>query len=155
MSRDLLKDNEPEAIISALLQHSFRGALDEKNYSEIEDAVVDVRGKTRLFVTQGKQDKLTPKELINIIKSKCRISPENIKDVQVLDKFSFVTLPFHEAETVLSFFKNNKGRTKLHITKAKSSRSSAPSWSNKSSRSNRSSKSSRSRKSSRSKKPRR
>ena len=155
MSRDLLKDNEPEAIISALLQHSFRGALDEKNYSEIEDAVVDVRGKTRLFVTQGKQDKLTPKELINIIKSKCRISPENIKDVQVLDKFSFVTLPFHEAETVLSFFKNNKGRTKLHITKAKSSRSSAPSWSNKSSRSNRSSKSSRPRKSSRSKKPRR
>ena len=156
MARDLLNENEPERIISALLQHSFRGDLDEKNYSEIEDAVVDVRGKTRLFVTQGKQDKLTPKELVNIIKSKCRISPENIKDVQVLDKFSFVTLPFNEAETVLSFFKNNKGKTKLHITKAKSSRSSSQSsWSNRSNKSGRSSKSSRPKKSSRSKKPRR
>ena len=155
MARDLLGENEPERIVSALLQHSFRGELDEKNYSEIEDAVVDVKGKTRLFVTQGKIDRLTPKELVNIIKSKCRISPDNIKDVQVLEKFSFVTLPFHEAEAVLSFFKNNKDRTKLHITKAKSSRSSTPSWSSRSSRSSKSSKPGRSSKPNRSRKPRR
>ena len=119
MSNDLLKNNEPEKIISALLQYSFRGDLDEKNYTEIEDAVIDTKGKTRLFVTQGRKNKLTRNELLNYIKTKCRVSPNKIKDVQVLDKFSFITLPFHEAEIVLSYFKRRKGRKGLHITKAK------------------------------------
>ena len=123
MSMDLLNNNEPKDVVAALLQHSFRGDLDEKSYTKIDEAVVDAKGKTRLFVTQGKNDRLTSKVLINFIKDKCRIKPDKIKDVQVLDKFSFVTLPFHEAEIVLSYFKKNKSRTKLHITKAKKSRS--------------------------------
>ncbi|MFC1808334.1 DEAD/DEAH box helicase, partial [Candidatus Omnitrophota bacterium] len=124
ISRDLLKGNEPEDIIAALLQHSFRGDLDKKNYTEIEESVVDAKGKTRLFVTQGRKDGLNRKELITLIKNKCGISHDKIGDVQVLDRFSFVTLSFKEAEIVLSFFKKSKrGKKGLHITKAKKNKS--------------------------------
>lgn len=112
MSSKLLKDNAAEDILAALLQHSFQDDLDVNNYTEIEDAVVDMKGKTRLFVPRGKLDGLTIKILINIINEKCRIPHNKIRDVLVLDKFSFISLPFHEAETVLSFFKNGGGRGK-------------------------------------------
>ncbi|MBU4334880.1 MAG: DEAD/DEAH box helicase [Candidatus Omnitrophica bacterium] len=122
MSLDLLKDNSPEDTLAALLQHSFQDDLDVNNYTEIEDAVVDMKGKTRLFVPRGKGDGLTTKKLIEIINEKCKISPEKIRDVLILDKFSFITLPFNEAEIVLSFFKRGKTRGKtqeLVFVKAK------------------------------------
>jgi len=61
MSRELLEKNEPDAMLAALLQYSFQDELNEKSYVEIDDsvAVVDTKGKTRLFVTQGRQDGLT------------------------------------------------------------------------------------------------
>lgn len=118
MSRELLETNEPEQILAAMLHYSFQGELDEKNYSEIEHSVVDKKGKTRLFVGHGKIDGLSRKKLINLLKEKCNINTKIIKDIQILDKFSFITLPFNEAETVLSFFKKGK-RKGLFIKKAK------------------------------------
>ncbi len=123
MSRELLKSGEAEEILGALLQYSFRDELDEKSYHEIEEAVaVDLKGRTRLFVAQGKKDGLTQKKLIDIIKQKSNIASGRIRQIQILDKFSFVTLPFHEAESLLQHFKKKKkGRYPL-ITKAKQER---------------------------------
>ena len=123
MSRELLKSGEAEDIVAALLQYSFQEQLDETSYREIEEAVaVDLKGKTRLFVAQGKKDGMTRKKLINIIKEKSNIGSEKIRMIQILEKFSFVTLPFHEAELLLGHFKKKKkGRWPL-ITKAKKDR---------------------------------
>jgi ATP-dependent RNA helicase DeaD len=122
MSRELLLGGSAEDILAALLQYSFHGELDEKSYTEIEEAVVDLKGKTRLFVAQGKKDGLTRSKLVNIIKDKCSIESEKIGQIQILEKFSFVNLPFHEAELLLGHFKRNKkGRYPL-ITKAKKGR---------------------------------
>lgn len=121
MSRELLENNEPVNILAALLQHAFQDELDETSYTKIEDVVVDMKGKTRLFVTHGKQDGFTRKKLVNFIKEKCGISNEKIRDVQILDKFSFVTLPFHEAETLLSYFKKRKKGAGPSFSKAKKS----------------------------------
>ncbi len=109
-------------IIASLLQHTFRDELDEKSYSEIGEAVVDLKGKTRLFVTKGKQHKLTPKKLVEFIRNKCGISSDKINDIRIHDKFSFVTLPFHEAEVLLSYFKERKKGPEPFIMKAKETR---------------------------------
>ncbi len=122
MSKELLENNEPENILAALLQYSFQDELDAKSYTEIKDAVVDTKGKTRLFVKQGKKDGLTRKKLVNFIKDKCNVRDEKIRDLQILDKFSFVTLPFHEAEILLSFFRKRKRGSGPLITKAKKAR---------------------------------
>ncbi len=123
MSRELLEMNEPEQILAALLQYTYQGELDEKSYTEIEDAVVDTKGKTRLFVKQGKKDGLTSKKLVDFIKEKCNIPNGKIKDIHILDKFSFVTLPFHEAEILLSYFKKRKKGKGLFMKKAEKKRS--------------------------------
>ena len=122
MSQELLETNDPKDMLAALLQHSFHGELDEKHYVEIESAGVDTKGKTRLFVRQGKADGLTLQTLVNIINDKCQIRKEKIRDIQILDRFSFVTLPFHEAEIVLSFFKRNQKGFGLFVEKAKENR---------------------------------
>lgn len=122
MSKELLEINEPEDILAALLQYSFKDELNEKSYTEIQDAVVDTKGKTRLFVTQGKHDGLTRGKLVDFIKDKCSITDEKIRDIQILDKFSFVTLPFHDAEILLTYFIKRKRGSGPFITKAKKTR---------------------------------
>jgi len=122
MSKEILKDNNPEHIVAALLQHSFKEDLDASNLTEIGDKAVDLKGKTRLFVTRGKRDNFTRKKLVNFIKKKCNIKNGEIRDVQILEKFSFVTLPFHEAEVLLSYFKGKKKGSEPFVTKAKKTR---------------------------------
>jgi len=122
MTRELLESNQPEDVIAALLEYSFQDELDEKNYTHINNALVDTKGKTRLYVTQGKKDGFTSQKLIHFIQTKCGIKSKKIRDIQILDKFSFVTLPFHDAEVLLSYFKGkNKGNGPF-ITKAKKAR---------------------------------
>ena len=119
MSEELLENNEPADILAALLQYSLHDELNEQSYAVIEDAVVDNKGKTRLFVKQGRRDGLTRRKLADFIKLKGGIAGGKIRDVQILDKFSFVTLPFHEAETLLSCLKKHKRVTGPVITKAR------------------------------------
>lgn len=123
MAKELLEANEPEDILAALLQYSFQDELDVKSYAEIAEsvAVVDTKGKTRLFVTQGNKDGMTRNKLIDFIKEKCECGmvTGNIRDIQILDKFSFVTLPFNEAEKVLAYFKKKKRGSGPFVTKAK------------------------------------
>ncbi len=122
MANELLEKNPPTDIIAALIQYTFQDELSAKNYVEIHQrsgSGVDTKGKTRLFVKNGKKDGLTRNKLIKHITEKCHISPSQIRDIHILDSFSFVTLPFHEAEIVLSSFKNQRKGNSLSISKAK------------------------------------
>ncbi|MFH1092661.1 MAG: DEAD/DEAH box helicase [Candidatus Omnitrophota bacterium] len=119
ISKELLEKQAPEEILAALLQYTFAGELNEKSYTEIEEAVVDKKGKTRLFVAQGTRNGLSRNKLIKLITDKCRISERSIRDVKILDNFSFISLPFNEAEKVLSFFNRHSKGSGLVITKAK------------------------------------
>ncbi len=119
MSRGFLEKYPAEEVVSALLQYSFQDELDASSYTEIAEAVVDKTGTTRLFVAQGKKDGLTPRRLISFIKEKCDIRTEKIKLIQILDKFSFVTLPFNEAEVLLSHFKKRKKGSAPLVSEAK------------------------------------
>jgi ATP-dependent RNA helicase DeaD len=103
----------------------FQEELDASNYKEIGDAfVVDKTGKSRLFVTQGRKDGLTPKRLLTFLGDKCNIPPKKIWDIQIMETFAFVSLPFQDAERVLAMFNKGKG-AELAFTKAKA-RPSAP-----------------------------
>ncbi len=118
ISRELLENQMPEEILAALLQHTFGSELSEKSYTAIEETVVDKKGKTRLFVAQGSRTGLSRDKLIKMIKDKCGIPERIIRDVKILDNFSFISLPFNEAEKVLSFFNRHKKGSGLIITKA-------------------------------------
>lgn len=109
----------PEELIAAILKYALEDELDERNYSEIKRININKTGKSRLFVALGKLDNITPGKLIDIIKEEVHIDSRRIKEIRIFDKFSFITVPFEDAELILDAFRNKKGKKKPLIERAK------------------------------------
>ncbi len=114
-AKQLLEDKSPTEVVAALLNYSFEEDLNPETYNNINDTrskgnPLDKQGKTRLFIALGKKDKLNSKKLIELIRSRVAIKPKQINDIQVLDKFSFVTVPFNMAEQIVGSFRQRGGR---------------------------------------------
>jgi ATP-dependent RNA helicase DeaD len=117
-----LEKYPPVDVVAALLKHSFQDDLDDSSYSDINNthnANNTGAGTTRLFVAMGKISGINPKKLVELIKETSGISNLRASDVQVLDKFSFVTVPFEQAELIIESFHSQDRRGKSIITKAK------------------------------------
>lgn len=108
MAKDLLTNNDPVGVLAAVLKYSFGDEMDESNYNEIREVTLDKRGRSRLFVALGKVDDITPKKLVAFITEQTDVKPQVIKDVSICEKFSFITVPFREAEIILKVFKSKK-----------------------------------------------
>ena len=119
-SQELLDEYYAEDIIAALLKHLFQDELDEASYREIKEPQLYKKGKCRLFVAKGKMDGMSPKKLVDFIKKESGVDDKRIRDVRVFEKFSFISVPFKDAEVILGTFKNNKkfGRRSI-VEKAK------------------------------------
>jgi len=116
-AKKLLEDNNPTSMLATLLCYCFEEELNPDAYGEIAVArpngkQVDQQGKARLFVALGRKDKITSKKLIAMIMNRVSIKSKMIKDIQVMDKFSFITVPFDKAEEIVVSFKE-KGRKPL------------------------------------------
>lgn len=108
MAEDILSGEDAKEVVASMLKMAFPRELLEKNYREISDAVVERGGnKTRLFVTEGKADGLDREALLEIV-AECKINTSLVSDISILDTFSFITLPFKEAEILLEEFKKHK-----------------------------------------------
>ncbi len=111
MARELLAESDPETTIAAMLKYTFADELDPANYNELRDAKPQIQGKTRLFIARGKKDGMTKRKLVQFIEKKAAVNQRKIDDVQVLDTYSFITVPFKEAEQILKHFKKeNNGK---------------------------------------------
>ncbi len=129
-SKTLLENNNPTVVLAAMLNYCFEKEVDPNSYKEITEIgkkgkrpdKLDMHGKARLFVALGKKDKITPRKLTGLIMGKVDIKPRDIGDVQVMDKFSFITVPFDKAEEiVLSFKDSGKKQLITHADKVKKS----------------------------------
>jgi len=126
MANDLLEENDSERVLAALLKYAFHKQLDTSNYSEIGQLktnnviTVDQKGKTRLFIALGKEDGMSEKKLVRFIKTGTTIRREKINNIRLFDEYSFVTVPFKEAEIILKMFggKKNPGQRPI-IERAK------------------------------------
>jgi len=124
LAQELLSDNEAGKVLSALLKYSFQDDLDESSYSQIQNISVNKTGKTQLFVALGKVDEMTPKKLVDYITQETEVSPQKIRNVNVLEKFSFITVPFEEAELILTIFKKKRRGKRPIVDRAKEKTSS-------------------------------
>ncbi|MCR4289679.1 MAG: DEAD/DEAH box helicase [Candidatus Scalindua sp.] len=123
MAQGLLAEQKPEHIIAALLKQSYKDVLSEKSYSEIKEISVDKAGTARLFVALGKSDSITRSKIIKLIKQKANIAESKIDDVKIFDDFSFITVPFEDAEIILHVFKKEgKGKRPI-VVRAKKKKS--------------------------------
>ena len=103
---ELLSGSDPLDIVAALLQHSYSDELSGEGYSEINEVFLDKKGTTRLFVSLGSKDGITPRKLIKLIQNESQVPAGRIFDITVKDSFSFLTVPFDDAEKIIKDFKN-------------------------------------------------
>ena len=120
LARELMSQEEnPVELLAAILKASYEDVLEETNYSEIDDVKVDKTGKARLFIALGKKDAMTAKKIVDLVVKKSKVKASAIKGVEVYENFSFMTVPFVEAETIVETFKKEKRGKKPLIEKAK------------------------------------
>ncbi|ADL51104.1 DEAD/DEAH box helicase [Clostridium cellulovorans] len=81
------------------------------------------RGQKRLFVSAGRRDNVSPKELVQFFKDSSRIQPRQIGDIAIMENFSFVNVDTSIVDDILKFSsgKRLKGR-KINIEVAKERR---------------------------------
>lgn len=120
MAQDLLETNAPDEVLAALLKFTFQDELDASNYNDIRDVSPKIQGDTRLFIAKGKKDGMTKKSLAKFITEKVHITAAKIQDIYIQDTFSFITVPFREAELILKHFKTSLKGKKPIVVKAKS-----------------------------------
>lgn len=150
VAQDILKESDPEVAVAAILKYAFKDELNESNYSQINDlfaykknkdfyyddrgsgnvysdnfsggkrSYVDRKGTARLFVARGKSDGMDPRKLAEYIQSESGVAQHKIDDIKVLDNFSFIAVPFEDAEKILRSFQKNGGRSIVSHAKEKS-----------------------------------
>jgi ATP-dependent RNA helicase DeaD len=80
---------------------------------------IELDKNTRLFITIGKKDRITLKKLLDFLETETGVAKHKIQDINIFDNFSFVTVPFKDAEVILQKFKNKDNKHKITIQKAK------------------------------------
>lgn len=106
MAAELLQEYTPEVALGALLQLAFSGDLDETKYPEIRSFSVDRRGTARLFIAIGREDGYDVRKLVALLKRECGLRDKHINDIKLGDSYSFVSVPFNDAEEVVNSLNN-------------------------------------------------
>jgi ATP-dependent RNA helicase DeaD len=145
IAKEILSDNEPEKAVGAILKYAFKDELNEKSYNKISDIAaykknkdfyyddrgasgysnggqrgyIDRKGTARLFVAKGRADGMDPAKLASFISKETGVASSKIDDIKVLDTFSFIAVPFEDAEKVLKSFQNGGGRSIVSRAKEK------------------------------------
>lgn len=112
---NMLLDSEYDTadVIAALISHTMGNEFNKDSYSEIKPRI-DSKGTARLFIALGKKDNMTKKKLVSMICKKTDINGKQIHDIKVMDKFSFINVPFEHAEIIINAFrKEGRGRKSL------------------------------------------
>ena len=130
IATELLSNNEPEAVVKALLTKFYNKDLDVDNYTDIKDEMssyTDNNKFSRLFLAKWKNDWInSPWDVLSLIWSETWLEMENIWKISIFDQFSFFEAPNSEAEIILQIFKS-LNKTRPLVVKAKSKTS--DSWS--------------------------
>ncbi len=119
LAADLSEQFAADVLIKGLLKYFLKDSLSSDAYSDIKDVSVDRQGKTRLFVAKGRKDGYNVKKIIDLIQSEVKIPSYKIRDIRIFDAFSFVSMPFEEAELLLYGLNKKSKHKRPLVTRAK------------------------------------
>ncbi|MFR9650073.1 MAG: DEAD/DEAH box helicase, partial [Rikenellaceae bacterium] len=117
MAKELLEAHTAEVALSSLIRLAFQEELDHSRYPEIRSFSVDRKGAARIFLAVGRRDGFTSRKIVDMLKEKCGLRDKHIDDISVLDNYSFVSIPFADAESVVKQLGAHRGRPMAEITK--------------------------------------
>ncbi len=119
LADDLLENNDPAETLAAVLKYAFEDEFSEKTYSEIKNVSINTKGTSRLFVALGRNKGMDAKKLVQFIRAETDVPEKLIRDVRVYEEYSFITVPFEEAEVILRVFRDKKTGRKSLVERAK------------------------------------
>ena len=137
LAEKLMEDRDPKHVISSILRHVYEDEFLPESYSEIEDVKVKINDKTRLFIALGNKDGYNPGKLLDLLNKKAKTPGRKVKDIKIMDKYSFITVPLQEAEFIMRAL-NSKKDSKPLVEKATGAPSDGGSGEKKKSRSKKS-----------------
>ena len=117
LAEKLMEDRDPKHVISSILRHVYEDEFLPESYSEIEDVKVKINDKTRLFIALGNKDGYNPGKLLDLLNKKAKTPGRKVKDIKIMDKYSFITVPLQEAEFIMRAL-NSKKDSKPLVEKA-------------------------------------
>ena len=127
LASTILDNNDPKVVLAALIRHAYNDEYLETNYAKInnsssfssdyssEDTLKD---EIRLFVALGKNDGFNSNKLLKFLNEECKTPARKVRNIKILEKFSFITVSFDEAEIILKVMQAKKQNKPL-ITRAK------------------------------------
>jgi ATP-dependent RNA helicase DeaD len=123
LAKELLEDgSEPEVVVAALMRYSMKDTLAEGSYREIgqtQSGGGNVNANlARLFVARGHENNMNAAQIAQFLASEAGVDANNINDIRVFDKFTFITVSPADADTILATFKTSGGKKPL-VTRAK------------------------------------
>jgi len=77
------------------------------------------KDRVRLFVAKGKNDGYTVQRLLRFLEDESRVPGRAIHDVQILDRFSFISVSDSDSETLMRSFRDSGENRKPLITRAR------------------------------------
>ena len=114
------KKEKKEAVLSEKKKKEKKDR--ERPYDRISPPSMDEGGVTRLFIAKGKNDGITKKALVDIIYEKAGVRDRELRDISVMDDYSFINAPYETAEHILEVFKDIRNDGKAFVTIARDPR---------------------------------
>ncbi len=119
LADELLTELEPRDALAALAAAAYANDLDPKRYGDVRDVSVDQTGTARLYVGLGKKDGVWPKDIAEAVKKLTGLPDRLIDEIEVLERFSFATVPFEAAERAIAEARNHRGAPFVRIASTK------------------------------------
>jgi ATP-dependent RNA helicase DeaD len=117
LANKILSSVESENALAALLKYTFHDDLDVTTFKEIDNVKPSIREATKLFIAKGKKDGMTKRSIVEFIVQKAKTREAKISNIEIYDTYSFITVPFREAEFILRAFKKEKFGKKSMVEK--------------------------------------
>ncbi|MBY0379645.1 MAG: DbpA RNA binding domain-containing protein, partial [Burkholderiales bacterium] len=126
----ILSKYSPEVAISALLRHTHGDEFLPESYIQLAEPTTGSRNfnershgdrlddQIKLFIAMGKTDGLNPRKLLELLNTQAKTPARKVRDIRILDNFSFITVPFDEAEFIMKAMNKEKSNRPL-VTRAK------------------------------------
>jgi ATP-dependent RNA helicase DeaD len=147
LATEMFEGLDDKHLIAALMKYSFSNELDLTSYKTIQEGsgrrggergrggsgferserpgggrrVTDGLGNTRLFLTKGRRDGATPPRILQMIEKDFGVSGRSVGDIDIMDSYSFISVPLKEAEIILDAFhgmEKNGERPPVRIERA-------------------------------------
>ncbi len=120
LANEIIWDKDPVEILASLLKITYSNELNISKYKEIWSSSINRAWTTRLFIALWRKHWFTPKGMIDHICNIANVRSNIIDDLCLLEDFSFINVPFEEAESIIKMFdKERVSWSKPIVTKAK------------------------------------